>query len=455
MKLRAGRAALVPRAAEMKGRPPFTLWRIMFQELMTSFLAAFFFFFVVFLINQVLLFAEDILSRGADVFSVARLLFYSLPTIVAITVPFSVLAASLMTSSRQNADNEFLASSTLGMRPLWLYIPFLIAGLGIALGSFYLNDWAIPRAAQNFKRVYAELIRKSAKIELSPYSIKKYGDKLLVTGPSKDGLVQNILIIDQKEGYDASVVSADNVGIEFSADTLSAILSMSNLTEEKKPQNGDEGDFSITQAQSADIRIQLQEQMSNYSGTAPSDMSLATLGRQIREKERRLALRRQDNLSQQATALDKLRLSYGALQTAQSESGDSAGLKSQTQPKPENVSVLIGTEKSLRNQKIDDASLQVYRLEYQKKFVIPSACFFFAFLAFPLGIGSKRAGRTAGFGLALLLAVIYWALLFAGQTLGYRQSFNPVLSMWMPNLVMFFAAGVLWVSRRIARGHFL
>jgi len=77
-----------------------------------------------FLINQVLLFGEDILSRGADFLSVAKLLIYSLPTILAITVPFSVLAATLMTSSRQNADNEFLASSTLGVRLVWLYIPF-------------------------------------------------------------------------------------------------------------------------------------------------------------------------------------------------------------------------------------------------------------------------------------------------------------------------------------------
>lgn len=451
---RAARAVLALQAVEMKGKPPFTLWRMMFQELMSSFLGAFFFFFVVFLINQVLLFAEDILSRGADFFSVVKLLFYSLPTILAITIPFSVLAAALMTSSRQNADNEFLASSTLGIRPLWLYIPFLIAGLGIAIGSFYLNDWSIPRAAQRYKHVYAELIRKSAKIELTPYSIRKYGDKLLVTGPSKAGRIQNILIIDQKTGYDSNAVTANNVGIEFSADSLAAILSMDNVTEEKRLQNGNEGDFSITQAQSADIRIQIQEQMPNYSGAAPSEMSLAALAHQIKQKEGRLAIRQEENRSQQATALDSLRLSYGSLQV-QREPADSVSLKSQSPSKSENVGSVLNALKSLRNQKIDDTSLQIYRLEYQKKFVIPSACFFFALLAFPLGIGSKRAGRTAGFGIALLLSVIYWALLFAGQTFGYRQNLDPVLSMWMPNLIMFVATAVVWIFRKITKGHFL
>jgi lipopolysaccharide export system permease protein len=272
--------------------------------------------------------------------------------------------------------------------------------------------------------------------------------------PSKAGRIQNILIIDQKTGYDSNAVTANNVGIEFSADSLAAILSMDNVTEEKRLQNGNEGDFSITQAQSADIRIQIQEQMPNYSGAAPSEMSLAALAHQIKQKEGRLAIRQEENRSQQATALDSLRLSYGSLQV-QREPADSVSLKSQSPSKSENVGSVLNALKSLRNQKIDDTSLQIYRLEYQKKFVIPSACFFFALLAFPLGIGSKRAGRTAGFGIALLLSVIYWALLFAGQTFGYRQNLDPVLSMWMPNLIMFVATAVVWIFRKITKGHFL
>lgn len=433
----------------------------MFRELLSSFFVAFFFFFVVFLINQVLLFGEDILSRGADFLSVAKLLVYSLPTILAVTVPFSVLAATLMTSSRQNADNEFLASSTLGVRLVWLYIPFLIVGIALAIGSFYFNDWSMPRAAQGFKQVYAELIKKSSKVELSPYSIKKYGDKLLVTGPAEpEGSIQDILIIDRGRGYDSDVISANNVGIEFSEDMLSAILSMDNVTEAKKQQGGKEGDFSITQARSAAIRIQLQEQMSNYSTTAPSEMSQATLALQIRMKEQRLAIRKEDHKSQEAAVLDRLRLSYDSLSSnnkaTNAESGQ-MGVDLQHQPlsTPQDIPSILGALTSLRNQKIGDSSLQIYRLEYQKKIAIPSACFFFAFLAFPLGIGSKKAGRTAGFGLALLLAVLYWALLFAGQTLGYRQSVDPVFSMWMPNLVIFLTALVLWIIRKTSKGHFL
>lgn len=442
----------------MKERPSFTLWRMTISEIITSFLGTFLFFFIVFLINQVLLFAEDILSRGADLLSVAKLLFYSLPTILAITIPFSILAATLMTSSRQNADNEYLASSSLGIRPLWLYVPFLIIGLAVSIGSFCLNEWSIPRAAQGFKNEYAELIQKSAKVELAPYSISKYGEKLIVTGGAIEGSstsrLQDVLIIDQSGGYDSDTVIADDLGIEFSKDSLMAILNMNNFTELKKLNSDSAGDFSVTKAGAAEIRIRIREPLMNYSSIAPSEMSLLMLANKINEKERMLDDRIKEKASQEATTLDRLRLNYDliAIQTQQKESTNKNGSLQLLQ---NDLTSLVNKMRSLKNQKISDASLQVYRLEYEKKLVLPSACFFFALLALPLGIGSKRAGRAAGFGIALLLSVIYWALLFLGQTLGYRQNTNPVISMWMPNFVMLLATCSLWIVRKIKTGHFL
>jgi lipopolysaccharide export system permease protein len=241
-------------------------------------------------------------------------------------------------------------------------------------------------------------------------------------------------------------MSAKDVTITFADDSLSAMLRMKNIIEERKIVKDKMGDFAITTAASAEINLQLQEQIPNYSSTAPSEMPLSSLSRQIEDKQQRLERRLDENRAQQAIALDRLRMSYA--ETARANNIP-------TYQHSSRISAALNSIDSLSNQKIYDASLQVYRLEYQKKFVIPSACFFFAFLAFPLGIGSKRAGRMAGFGLALLLAVIYWAFLFVGQTLGYRQGFNPVISMWMPNIIMVFATFVLWIARKITSGHFL
>ncbi len=422
----------------MKAALPLVYWRKTGSEILMSFMVSFCFFFIVFLINQVLLFAEDILSKGADLLSVAKLLFYSLPTVIAISVPFSVLAATLMTSSRQHADNEFMAASTLGIHPALIYVPFLIIGIVISAASFLTNDWFMPRASNGFRNVYAELIHRAARVELTPYSVLKYGNRTIATGAGDGDSLRDVLISDQDNQPDSTTMAARRVRIGFTRDRLDALLSLEGILEQKAlPGSSARGDFAITSAEAGEIRIRIQEPMANFGGTSPSEMSAASLSRQIAEKQKRIDARIRDREEQKATVLDRLRLSYGI----------SAAMLEST--------AAYNAYRSLSSQKIEDTSLRIYRLEYQKKFVIPSACFFFAFLAFPLGIGSRRAGRTAGFGLALLISVIYWALLFAGQTLGYRQGFDPALSMWMPNAVLFLAGSLMWVARKLTTGHFL
>ncbi len=88
------------------------------------------------------------------------------------------------------------------------------------------------------------------------------------------------------------------------------------------------------------------------------------------------------------------------------------------------------------NKSINDRSLQIYLVEYYKKFSLPFACLAFVLFAFPVGMFTKRSGRSVGFGIGLLVAVSYWGLLFAGQTFGIQNDSSPLLAMWMPNLVI-------------------
>jgi lipopolysaccharide export system permease protein len=82
-----------------------------------------------------------------------------------------------------------------------------------------------------------------------------------------------------------------------------------------------------------------------------------------------------------------------------------------------------------------DRSLLIYRLEYYKKFSIPFGAFSFVFLAVPLGLLAKKSGQTVGFIFGLIIAVIYWALLLGGQTMGVSLGTSPFWSMWAPNML--------------------
>ena len=51
------------------------------------------------------------------------------------------------------------------------------------------------------------------------------------------------------------------------------------------------------------------------------------------------------------------------------------------------------------------------------------------------------------FGIGLFVSIFYWSLLFAGQTLGIRMNFSPILSMWIPNMVIFTLGTIFMVLR--------
>jgi lipopolysaccharide export system permease protein len=48
---------------------------------------------------------------------------------------------------------------------------------------------------------------------------------------------------------------------------------------------------------------------------------------------------------------------------------------------------------------------------------------------------AKKSGQTVGFIFGLIIAVIYWALLLGGQTIGVRFGTSPFWSMWAPNIL--------------------
>jgi lipopolysaccharide export system permease protein len=57
------------------------------------------------------------------------------------------------------------------------------------------------------------------------------------------------------------------------------------------------------------------------------------------------------------------------------------------------------------------------------------------FLAVSLGLLAKKSGQTVGFIFGLIIAVLYWAMLLGGQTMGQRLGYSPFWSMWLPNIL--------------------
>jgi lipopolysaccharide export system permease protein len=421
------------------------------REFLFSFAIAFLFFFIVFFINQILLLAEDILAKSAPLAQTGLLLLYSLPSVVAIASPFAALAGALMTSARLNSDNEIMAFSALGVSPAALYAPFIVMGLLTALLSFAANDYFLPRGAVAFRRVYGELVSRSASIELTPYSVKRYSKAIVVTGDKKGDEIGDILLFETGGQSDDRLIAAGSAQLDIDPDGNAAVIAMSDVLEHAIPRS-EKDSFSISTAERMLYRFALKEPVVGFSGNSPSEMSSTELAAAIARKRGALEDRRADVDRQRAEARALLIAKY-----AEGEGESPAALHGALPGAPpgdqgadslQEIKRSLATLRQAMTSVPADRSLQIYQLEHSKKFAIPAAAFFFSLLAFPLGLGARKAGRTAGFGIALILSSLYWGLLFIGQTFGLKSQISPQLAMWFPNLLVFSSTFLAWGIRR-------
>ncbi|MDR2069344.1 MAG: LptF/LptG family permease, partial [Spirochaetaceae bacterium] len=178
--------------------------------------------------------------------------------------------------------------------------------------------------------------------------------------------------------------------------------------------------------------------MQAVSSIGPREMSSADVKRDIKTQEEELSIRLDEEYNRTLTYALSLEtaLRYGPQREEWNQRSNtmSSFIKG------------ITTAEVIKNNR----NLLIYRLEYYKKFSIPFGALSFVFLAVSLGLLAKKSGQTVGFIFGLIIAVIYWALLLGGQTMGIRLGYSPFWSMWFPNILAI-TIGLLMGIIRIRR----
>jgi LPS export ABC transporter permease LptG/LPS export ABC transporter permease LptF len=91
-----------------------------------------------------------------------------------------------------------------------------------------------------------------------------------------------------------------------------------------------------------------------------------------------------------------------------------------------------------------------FLLEINKRFAYPAACLVLMLVGVPLGVTSRRGGKSSAMVAALALVISYYSLSLIGNALG-RQNWIPAfLAVWSANLL--FAAGGIFLLWQMASG---
>jgi lipopolysaccharide export system permease protein len=416
-------------------------WLYVGRELIVSFVVAFLFFFFLFFINQILVMAEEIFSKKVPILDVLRLILFSLPIVIAFSFPFGSLVGALMAVGRLASDNELLAFGSLGVPPRQLLLPMLALGLAFSGVSFIMNDYFLPLGNLRFAEVYRRVLYSNPALELEPYSVKRYENTTIITGPVDGRRIRDILIVDKTQEGNRRIITAGDARLDSSPQQAGVIsLTLDHvLTQLSYPKDGDRYDYTLSDSLVYSILLKDISTVS-IGGLTPSTMSSADVWKQIRLKA-----------ADQQTAEEQKTEKVAALAFALA--GGLRAAERQAVANPERlptVRTAVDTVwRSLyaeQGRSTADLSLQSYLVEFHRKFSMPIACLVFAFFAFPVGLRARRSGRTVGFGVGLFVAIVYWGLLVAGQTFGVRMSLSPAFSMWFPDAVVL-AAGVAFFLR--------
>lgn len=401
------------------------------SEFSVSFLVSFSFFFFVFFVNQLLLLAEDILQKDVPFFDVMLLVYFSLPSIIALSVPFATLVGTLMAVGRLSADNEIVALRASGFSLRRIFLPVFVLALFLSGLSFVVNDFLLPQGTLNFGRLYRELLYANPALELEPYSVKRYQDDTLITGAVSPGHLENFVILDTDGQGHRRIISAREARLLREGDPNTIGLELTDVVTHSA-ETGTDHNYST--AETLRYTILLEDITVAIRSPGPREMSARDVYAAIEEKRAEIGPR--TRTWRRNLAVEAARLGLVAREVSRGRVEEDFA---------QNVSREVVRR---MGQEPYDRSLQIYRLEYHKKYSIPFAALSFVFLAFPLGLFSKRSGRGVGFGIGLLIATIYWALLIGGQTFGSQRSdISPALAMWLPN-ILFFIAGIGIFVRR-------
>jgi LPS export ABC transporter permease LptG/LPS export ABC transporter permease LptF len=94
---------------------------------------------------------------------------------------------------------------------------------------------------------------------------------------------------------------------------------------------------------------------------------------------------------------------------------------------------------------------KLYSIELNKRFAFPASCLVLMLVGVPLGMSSRRGGKSAGFVVTILLVFLYYFMSSTGIALARQNKVGPIVGVWAVN-VIFAVFGLLLLGQFSRRG---
>jgi LPS export ABC transporter permease LptF/LPS export ABC transporter permease LptG len=331
--------------------------------------------------------AEMIIRRGVPAEIVGKLVLASLPNIVVLTIPMSLLFGTLVAIGKMSSTSELTAMRSTGISLFYLFKPIAVISSVLALLNTGLMLWALPKGNTALQTLQFDIIRNSATQQVEPRVFYEDWEGLVIyvsdIRPGED-LWRGVFLANNQPGTDNEITVAETGQIR--ADDRQAgrlVLHLENAVTHKV-------DFN-----------------------EPDEYHLSS-----------------------HRSLDRVLIDQ--LAAARAERKAFRSLRSLTLPELNEIA---------NDPDVSAERSRVARVEIQKKFSIPAICIVFGVLALPLGFNNQRGGRASGFAISLVVILLYYVMLNNGEEAARHGTLEPWVAMWAPNVV-FLILGIFLLARR-------
>lgn len=362
---------------------------------------------------------EMVLVRGVSWSDAFHVLANTVPHVLVLTVPMSFLFGVLIAVGRMNSDNEIIALQSAGLPTTRLLRPILVMGTVLALGSGWMYLIVIPDSNRTLREMRVSLFANAKNIgRIEPgVFYEEFPNLLLYVREVADrgGRWRGVMIFDSTDPVEQRLTLARHGRIVTTG--------------------GDDSPTAVGQTLAPPERWILLEDVVNhyFNRGKPEAYRFSESYQQVVRPEggtrNRGVSRYQLNMRERPTESLVHYIREGSFGTVTDESDE-------TDPKK------LAIERRLAV------------IELNSRFAIPFACVVFAFLAVPLGVGSRSGARGRGFIVSVGVILTYYIVNNNGQLLAAEGRIPAWTGVWIANFLLGIFALVLitrmgrWMGER-------
>ena len=324
---------------------------------------------------------RQIVEYGLPLFLALKVLFYSLPSFLVLSFPMAVLLSTLLAYGKLSSNSELLALKSLGIKTSRIISPAIALSIFMTGLTFYFNDNLVPASNKLAEATLRSGIGSAFSGERGKNNImfSRYGSRIESSTNKPTNSNKHLTHIFYALRYEQNSMKKVTL-LDFSREDIQQIL------------NANEGRF--------------DKKTSSWIFT---DGSIITI-----------------DPSGQTTNIQFKEYTYpfleGPLELAKIPK-DANDMSLKQALKAEMIYKKTGNLKEIRR----------IQVRIQEKFTLPCACIVFGLIGSSLGSKSNlRSSKSQGFGLSVILILIYYVMSFVFSSFGVKGLLSPIFAAWLP-----------------------